>query len=111
MIHLLGCNTIEKINEKDVLLKPYNFDMSQKSDYSGYLYDVMTTLSWTPPVSLSHVYLDFQGIRMGTVGTGDSTTKSLVTSLTNHMSEEIEVEWYQNSKYLYLIPICTLCAF
>lgn len=100
-INLLGLYTKEKIPDDEMIFKYYNFDISMKSDYGCYLYDAMTIMKNPPPISFSKNYLNFEGV---TVDCADENSKTLVTSLTNHMSEEIEVEWHHYGKDARLPP-------
>lgn len=75
----------------------YHFDVSEKYSYGGYLYDAKTVMENVPPASLTEYYINFEGIDLdGKKSVGAS--KTLAISLTNHMSEQIVVEWYHDSK-------------
>ncbi|GJQ87781.1 putative coiled-coil domain-containing protein 108 [Trypoxylus dichotomus] len=92
IIHLLGFNTVEEIVETDVLIKHYNFEVSDRRGYGGYFYDMLTSMVRPPPTSFSDIYLNFEGVH--SENNGSERSKTLVTSLTNHMSDEVVVEWY-----------------
>ncbi|KAK4876024.1 hypothetical protein RN001_012446 [Aquatica leii] len=68
--------------------------------FNGYMYDSIRKTSIKPPFSLSTNWLDF-----GSVEYEENCTKSktLVTSLTNHMSEEITVVWMIDNDQIFSI--------
>lgn len=70
--------------------------LEESVGFSGYLSDSLNARTYIPPVSLSEYILDFGRVlpveaynRMCTV----SNCLTLVTSLTNHSDNQIEVVW------------------
>lgn len=55
--------------------------------YKGYLTDSVTLKTTTPPISLSQNFLDFGRILP------ECSCQTLTTSFTNHMDNEVQVEW------------------
>lgn len=54
------------------------------------MYDSVKTTTRKPPFSLTDNYLDFGGVEFKKNG---NNSRTLVTSLTNHIKKDIEVIW------------------
>lgn len=80
-------------------MKYYNLDV-EKDSYEGYLYECITTSNHPPPITISETYLNFGSIDLD--NNEDEKSGTLLSSITNHMYEPIEVIWYQGM-YKYLI--------
>ncbi|KAB0795180.1 hypothetical protein PPYR_12019 [Photinus pyralis] len=87
---------------------PLQLALKQFSDkyplqgYEGYMYDSLSKVTQKPPFSLSVTHLDF-----GTVEFEENrrNSQSLVTSLTNHLNDKIEVHWMnENDEVFYITP-------
>lgn len=101
IIELVGiCTLNENIDPLKITFRKDIFYMEGNTGFEGYLQDVVTVIKDIPPVSLSENNIDF-----GRVIPGDNYSKlckatnclTMVTCLTNHMNQEIEVVWQKGA--------------
>ncbi|XP_076251481.1 uncharacterized protein LOC143190797 [Rhynchophorus ferrugineus] len=96
LLETIGCYGEELDQTQLETLTTFNFPINQTFGYGAYLNDHLTKRKDTPPFSLSSNFIDF-----GQLEEGVSIT---TTSFTNHLKEDILVEWYQGQDIFQIIP-------
>lgn len=108
MVELIGIYAPKIIfNPSDATLKRYPQGQDTVHGYSGFLFDSVKTTTEKPPFSLSNTQLDFGRLEFLK---NEKNSRTLITSLTNHLKEEIEIVWtngafkykaiYQKANYI-----------
>lgn len=101
MIELIGIYSLnENIDPLKITFRKDIFYIEGNNGFEGYLQDVVTVRKDIPPVSLSENNIDFGGVIPG-----DKYNKlckaancsTMVTCLTNHLNQEIEIVWQKGA--------------
>ncbi|KAJ3643581.1 hypothetical protein Zmor_026282 [Zophobas morio] len=88
IIHLFGiCSLSDEYDNPELAFRYYPFPHEETVGFKGYFSDSVTMKHVPPPISLTVNYLDFGRILP------DSSCQTLTTSFTNHMDNEVAVEW------------------
>jgi hypothetical protein len=96
-LNLFGIFSTEIDYDPEVSFRYYPFPYEETVGFQGYLSDSVTLKHVPPPVSLSVNYLDFWQIMP------EGSCQTMTTSFTNHMRNEIEVEW-ENATLFRIYP-------
>lgn len=85
----------ESFDPEKLRFTRYPLPFEDTTGHSGYLNDSLRMRTNVPPVSLSENILDFGGFSVGAYNKMCSVSNclTLVTSLTNHTDNQIEVKW------------------
>ncbi|XP_068898810.1 cilia- and flagella-associated protein 65-like [Tenebrio molitor] len=97
LLNLFGIFSTEIDYDPEVSFRYYSFPYEETVGFQGYSSDSVTLKHVLPPVSLSVNYLDFGQIMP------EGSCQTMTTSFTNHMRNEVEVEW-ENAALFRIYP-------